>query len=227
METNVASSFFPFSPICDCCTDSDIIVKFGLNRTAHANRSQNRRISEYHFFMKDTYIEGVPMFRAICTFTILAYLLTSPVLAQKSSTRADSATTAIGMSTDKSGARSQMMPPAAAPGESKAGFTPSSPGDLKLTPEMWFYEQNLRQYQDPKMAVRANAEFQAEQRQRRLAAMHWFGFSNSRPKVSADPFNGDYSPGWTSNNAAYPYRWSGFGPTVYVAQPIPYGVYSY
>ena len=55
-----------------------------------------------------------------------------------------------------------------------------SPGELKATPEMWFYEQYMHQYLNPKMAVRANAEFKAEQRQRRLAAMQWFGFSNSR-----------------------------------------------
>ena len=92
---------------------------------------------------------------------------------------------------------------------------------------MWFYEQYMRQYQDPKMAVRANAEFQADQRQRRLAAMHWFGMSNSRPKASCDPFHGDYSPGWSSNNTAYPYRWEGIGPTGYIARPEPSAVYTY
>jgi hypothetical protein len=92
---------------------------------------------------------------------------------------------------------------------------------------MWFYEQYMRQYQDPKMAVRANAEFRANQRQRRLEAMRWFGFSNSRPRVSADPFNGDYAPVWTSNNSAYPYRWSGVGPTWYIARPEHAAVYTY
>ncbi|MGW8258281.1 MAG: hypothetical protein ACWGMZ_12405, partial [Thermoguttaceae bacterium] len=66
-----------------------------------------------------------------------------------------------------------------------------SPGEVKATPEMWFYEQAMRQYQDPKMMVRANAEFRARQRQRRLAAMRWFGQSNSRPHANSDPFNGD------------------------------------
>ena len=90
-----------------------------------------------------------------------------------------------------------------------------SPGELKATPEMWFYDQAMRQYKDPKMAVRAKAEFCAEQRMRRLESMKWFGFSNSRPRASSDPFHGDYSPGWTSNPGYYPSRWNGVGPTAY------------
>jgi len=90
-----------------------------------------------------------------------------------------------------------------------------SPGELKATPEMWFYDQAMRQYKDPKMAVRANAEFRADQRMHRLASMKWFGFSNSRPTASSDPYHGDYSPGWTANSGYYPWRWSGVGPTAY------------
>lgn len=86
-----------------------------------------------------------------------------------------------------------------------------SPGQLTPTPEMWFYEQYQREYQDPKMAVRKKAEFRAVQRERRLAAMKWFGFSNLRPQASSDPFHGDYSPGWKSNNTFFPFRWHGVG----------------
>jgi hypothetical protein len=91
-----------------------------------------------------------------------------------------------------------------------------SPGELKATPEMWFYDQAMRQYKDPKMAVRARAEFRANQRQQRLESMRWFGFSNARPRASSDPFNSDYSPGWTANPGYYPWRWNGVaqaGPT--------------
>lgn len=96
-----------------------------------------------------------------------------------------------------------------------------SPGELTPTPEMWFYEQFQLQYQDPKAMVRKNAEFRAAQRQRRIAARKWFGFSNVRPRAGTDPLHGDWSPGWTSNNANYPFRWSGFGrPSVVVR---PYG----
>jgi hypothetical protein len=86
---------------------------------------------------------------------------------------------------------------------------PTSPGELKTTPDMWFYQQAMRQYQDPKMAVRAQADLRARQRQCRLETMKWFGLSNSRPRVSSDPYNGDYSPGWVANPGYYPWRWSG------------------
>ena len=86
-----------------------------------------------------------------------------------------------------------------------------SPGDLTPTPEMWFYEQYRQEHQDPKVAVRRKAEFRAAQRQRRIAALKWFGFSTARPRVSSDPWHSDYSPGWSSNNSFYPFRWNGYG----------------
>jgi hypothetical protein len=98
-------------------------------------------------------------------------------------------------------------PVAAGLGVSNTGTI--SAGDLKPTPEMWFYEQSLRQYNDPKAAVRAKADFRADQRQRRLESMKWFGFSNFRPHASSDPFHNDYSPGWVASPACYPSRWSG------------------
>jgi len=84
-------------------------------------------------------------------------------------------------------------------------------GELKATPEMWFYDQAMRQYNNPKMLVRARAEYRAWQRTRRLESMRWFGFSNARPRASADPFNGDYSPRWTANPGYFPDRWNGVG----------------
>jgi hypothetical protein len=92
-----------------------------------------------------------------------------------------------------------------------------SPGEVSATPEMWFYQQYMQQYQDSKAAVRRNAEFRTEQRANRLAAMQWFGFSNARPRASSDPWHGDYSPMWTANNDWNPNRWIGSGrPTVLV-----------
>ena len=91
-----------------------------------------------------------------------------------------------------------------------------SMGELTPTPEMWFYEQYVRQYQDPKVAVRANAEFRADQRQKRIAAMKWYGFSNQRPKAGVDPIHSDYSPAWSSGSANYPYRWSSANATTVV-----------
>jgi hypothetical protein len=94
-----------------------------------------------------------------------------------------------------------------------------SPGDIEATPEMWFYEQYLRQWQDPKTAVRQRAELKAAQRQQRMAARQWFGFSNARPAVAADPYHGDYSPRWSSNNGHYPFQWSGVGSPMVVLRP--------
>ncbi len=76
---------------------------------------------------------------------------------------------------------------------------------------MWFYDQQMRQYQDPKMMARQKAEFHAQQRMRRIESMKWFGFSNSRPAVGSDPVNGDYAPHWTSNANYFPSRWNGVG----------------
>jgi hypothetical protein len=93
-----------------------------------------------------------------------------------------------------------------------------SPGELQATPEMWFYEQERLRYQDPKSAVRANAEFRAGQRARRLAALKWFGFSNARPTANPDPIHGTYSPRWVGGGYV-PSQWSGAGSsTVVIAQ---------
>ncbi len=128
------------------------------------------------------------MFRGICTFTFLGLFITAPAWAQKPAAKTD----APGARRCRRGGKTGCQDPA---GNTRCyrraklkPITSISPGELKATPEMWFYEQYMRQYQDPKMAVRANAEFQADQRQRRLEAMHWFGFSNSRPRACSDPY---------------------------------------
>jgi hypothetical protein len=87
----------------------------------------------------------------------------------------------------------------------------------QMTPEVWFYQQELRRYEDPKAAVRRKAEFRAWQRQRRIAAMQWYGFSNSRPMANPIPWqSGVYGPGWVANNYRHPYEWSGAGRTAVI-----------
>jgi hypothetical protein len=83
-------------------------------------------------------------------------------------------------------------------------------GELTPTPDMWFYEQRLREYRSPKNSVRRRAEFQADQRQKRIAAMDWFGLSNSRPTVNITPFTGSgpYSPTWAGSSTV-PFQWNG------------------
>lgn len=83
-----------------------------------------------------------------------------------------------------------------------------SPGEVQATPEMWFYEQELRRYNDPKTALRAHAEAKAAQRRARLSAMAWYGYSNSRPQAGIDVVHGQYSPTWISNGYS-PFSWVG------------------
>ena len=72
-------------------------------------------------------------------------------------------------------------------------------GGPSVPPEMWLYSEQLRRHDDPAQAVRRKAELRAGQRMGRLAAMKWFGFSNSRPQASPVPMMGGYSPAWIGN----------------------------
>jgi hypothetical protein len=80
-----------------------------------------------------------------------------------------------------------------------------SPGDVTATPEMWFYEQAMHRYNDPKVAIRAKEELKADQRRQRIAAMQWYGYSNSRPASGIDVNHGPAQAQWTGNgsNTAY------------------------
>lgn len=87
------------------------------------------------------------------------------------------------------------------------------------TPEMWLYEQERIRYEDPKMAVRRKAELRGAQRASRLAALKWYGMSNSRPSVAVTPsMGGSYSPYWGSNSYD-PMRWRPEVAPVVVMQP--------
>ena len=88
-------------------------------------------------------------------------------------------------------------------------------GQLAPTPDMWFYQQELKRREDPRVAVRAKAEHRAWHRQRRIAAMQWFGMSNSRPTANPTPLLGTYSPTWVASPHS-PFQWSGQGSAVTV-----------
>jgi len=92
-------------------------------------------------------------------------------------------------------------------------------GQVTPTPEMWFYEQRLREYLNPKLAIRRVAEQRSAQRRARIAARKWYGYSNLRPTASPDPWNSNYSPAWGGNNSLYPELWSGYGPSYVVLWP--------
>ena len=100
-----------------------------------------------------------------------------------------------------------------------ARVTPSQEGSLSTpaaTPEMWFYDQERKRHDDPKMAIRRRAEIRSQQREDRLASLRWYGISNSRPVVSATPQMGGYSAYWGSNTYD-PLRWKAVPAPVIVA----------
>ena len=85
---------------------------------------------------------------------------------------------------------------------------PLSLGELTPTPDMWFYEQEMKNYMNPKLAVRRKAEYRAAQRQLRLAAQKWYGADNQRPTATSTPFQGGtYAPSYGGGRD--PNRWSG------------------
>lgn len=48
--------------------------------------------------------------------------------------------------------------------------------------------------------VQKKAMHRAEQRQARITARKWYGFSQSRPVVNADPYMTAYTPVWVGRN---------------------------
>lgn len=80
----------------------------------------------------------------------------------------------------------------------------------QVTPELYLYMQELRRHDDPKQAVRRKAEARSAARDARIAAMKWYGMSNSRPQVNPVPFMGTYSPTWVGNGRDR-YDWHGIG----------------
>lgn len=80
------------------------------------------------------------------------------------------------------------------------------------TEGMWYYIQEMRRRDDPREAIRKRAELKSAQRQQRLAAQKWFGWSQGRPSASPTPTMGVYSPTWVGNGVS-PYEWVGYGYT--------------
>ncbi len=115
------------------------------------------------------------------------------------------------------------MAPAGIPQGPPAGAArkPNLPGEVISSPEMssYPYSPSPQPVLDSKLLLQQKAAEQAAQRARRLAALKWFGYSNSRPVAGVDCVHGDYAPSWTSNNPHYPFRWVGVGPAWVSALP--------
>ncbi len=86
-----------------------------------------------------------------------------------------------------------------------------TPQQGQVSPEMWYYMQERNRLEDPKLAVRRNAEFRGAQRRRRIESSRWFGYSRLRPQASPAPFMGTYAPAWVGNSGWNDYRWIGHG----------------
>lgn len=94
-----------------------------------------------------------------------------------------------------------------------------SAGELTPTQDMWFYEQYQKQYSDPKVAVRQQAEFRSAERMRRINSLRWYGFSNQRPTAGGDPVHDDYAPHWSANSVYLPNQWNGPTTTTVLVKP--------
>jgi hypothetical protein len=94
---------------------------------------------------------------------------------------------------------------------------PDSQGTVTPTQDMWFYEQEWKRHDDPKMAVRRRAELRAQERHDRLASLRWYGISNSRPTVSS-PWSGGYSA-YMGSNTYDPLRWRPMTAPVVLLRP--------
>jgi hypothetical protein len=159
----------------------------------------------------------------IAIFIVLGVVAT-PVLAQRPATKPlkiEAATPTAEPSPGDTKPADLPKPPSVRPVAPPDPYA-TSLGELKPTQEMWFYEQQMRQRVDPKMAVRRAAEFRAEQRQLRLAATQWFGYSNLRPRMGIDPIHSDFAPSWSGNNSYYPFRWTVGNDSVIILRPEVY-----
>jgi hypothetical protein len=80
-----------------------------------------------------------------------------------------------------------------------------------LTPDMYRYLIDLQRYGGPVNVTQQRAMIEADQRKQRLAAMKWYGYSNSRPVAGATPFMGTYGPHWVGNSWRNDFHWRDFG----------------
>jgi hypothetical protein len=73
---------------------------------------------------------------------------------------------------------------------------------------------------EPLSLAREKAVQRGEQRMARLAAMKWYGFSNSRPTATTAPFTTMYSPAWQMPGGR-PFAWyTSSRPIVIIASPM-------
>lgn len=99
------------------------------------------------------------------------------------------------------------QPAARAPMPTPPATTEPALGEVKATPEMWFYLQERQRYDSPKYAVRKNAELDASRRSERMAALKWLGQSPERPNCYSTVFGGHFPGTFPYGNAD---RWNSY-----------------
>ena len=102
-----------------------------------------------------------------------------------------------------------MSPEATAHGPDQDEFSVSDTQSAQI----WFYQQQLSRYDDPKVIVREKAKQRAAQRMARLDALRWYGMSNSRPTAASTPYTSMYSPAWQMPGGR-PFAWFHTRPTL-------------
>jgi hypothetical protein len=73
--------------------------------------------------------------------------------------------------------------------------------------QSWNREQTTSARLDAKAYIQQRAQARAQQRQDRIAAMNWYGMSNSRPNAATTPFTSRYSSVWEMPGGR-PYSWT-------------------
>jgi hypothetical protein len=73
--------------------------------------------------------------------------------------------------------------------------------------QSWNREQTASAKIDARAYIQQRAQARAQQRQDRIAAMNWYGMSNSRPNAATTPFTSRYSSVWEMPGGR-PYSWT-------------------
>jgi hypothetical protein len=105
---------------------------------------------------------------------------------------------------------------ATASGPAAAEDSHVRPARAEQTDVSWYeYDEQAEYRPNARAIVMQRAMLRAEQRQNRMAAMKWYGMSNSRPTAAATPFCSVYSPVWQSPGGR-PFAWSASQRPIYV-----------
>ena len=96
--------------------------------------------------------------------------------------------------------------------------SPVNPQRSQPRDDSWYYQPSSEptSYQpNPLAIIHQKALARSQQRTDRLAALNWYGMSNSRPTAAPTPFCTLYSPAWQSPGGK-PFSWYTSGRPIYI-----------